>query len=123
MYNGIGLSTARGSATNGYVVKNLSYVKPKVKKQEEDYGNIKNENISLLEREPNREILEHEFKREVEIKCMELRIKLEDEGEDDDFIDSEVAKLRKKLNKDNYCLSDTGILILCYACPECCLYM
>jgi serine/arginine repetitive matrix protein 2 len=29
MYNGIGLSTARGSGTNGYVVKNLAHVRAK----------------------------------------------------------------------------------------------
>mgnify|MGYP006867842780 CR=1 FL=1 len=33
MYNGIGLQTARGSGTNGYVQRNLSFVhvgKPKI---------------------------------------------------------------------------------------------
>lgn len=27
MYNGIGLQTARGSGTNGYVQRNLSFIK------------------------------------------------------------------------------------------------
>ena len=28
MYNGIGLKTARGSGTNGFVQRNLSYIRP-----------------------------------------------------------------------------------------------
>ena len=28
-YNGVGLSTARGSGTNGYVQRNLSHIKAK----------------------------------------------------------------------------------------------
>ena len=31
-------------------------------------------------REPDAEILEHERKRKVEVKCLELQLKLEDEG-------------------------------------------
>ena len=35
MYNGIGLTTPRGSGTSGYVQKNLSFVKPQ--KSREDF--------------------------------------------------------------------------------------
>jgi serine/arginine repetitive matrix protein 2 len=38
MYNGIGLQTARGSGTSGYVQKNLSFVKPfKQQRSKEDF--------------------------------------------------------------------------------------
>jgi hypothetical protein len=31
MYNGVGLTSVRGSATNGYVQKNLAHQRPKTK--------------------------------------------------------------------------------------------
>jgi|LauGreDrversion2_3_1035106.scaffolds.fasta_scaffold434498_1 hypothetical protein len=31
MYNGVGLTSVRGSATNGYVQRNLAHQKPKTK--------------------------------------------------------------------------------------------
>jgi serine/arginine repetitive matrix protein 2 len=81
MYNGIGLSTVRGSGTNGYVQKNFAHVR-KRPKQNETYKT--EEEIAHLERQlnrkPNEEILEHERKRLVESKCMELQIELEDKG-------------------------------------------
>jgi serine/arginine repetitive matrix protein 2 len=40
MYNGVGLQTARGSGTSGYVQKNLSYVMPGAKPKNMDYGQI-----------------------------------------------------------------------------------
>ena len=36
MYNGIGLTTARGSGTSGYVQKNLSHVKPYAQQTQRD---------------------------------------------------------------------------------------
>ena len=36
MYNGIGLTTARGSGTSGYVQKNLSHVKPFAQQKQKD---------------------------------------------------------------------------------------
>ena len=40
MYNGVGLTTARGSGTSGYVQKNLSYLAPGAKPKNMDYGKI-----------------------------------------------------------------------------------
>ena len=68
MYNGIGLATARGSGTNGYVQKNWSHVN---RKSHVDY---RNEQKAIeargppKQRKPNAEILEHERKRKVEAK-------------------------------------------------------
>ena len=71
MYNGIGLQTVRGSGTNGYVQNNLSFVKQtrdKVKYRDED-------DLKRLEAqvnpEPNEEILDHQRKRKIELKCVE----------------------------------------------------
>ena len=40
MYNGVGLQTARGSGTSGYVQKNLSHIKPGQAYKQQDYGQI-----------------------------------------------------------------------------------
>ena len=65
MYNGVGLSTARGSGTSGYVQKNLAYAQQK-RSEKFDYG----EQLKKLRNNPlpppkpaNREILEHEERR------------------------------------------------------------
>ena len=80
MYNGIGLTTARGSGTNGYVTRNLAFVhntKDKVKyKTEEEILKLD----AISHKKPNLEIIDHERKRKLEIKCLEYREELEDEG-------------------------------------------
>lgn len=80
MYNNIGLSTARGSGTNGYVQRNLSAVRSR--KEKVDYRN--DDELAKLEqmntRRPNKEILEHQRKREIELKCLELQDVMEEQG-------------------------------------------
>lgn len=80
MYNGIGLATARGSGTNGYVQRNWAAIK-KVKDQttfktDEELAKID----SSANRQPNQELLDHDRKRKVELKCIELEQSLEDQG-------------------------------------------
>jgi serine/arginine repetitive matrix protein 2 len=80
LYNGIGLTTARGSGTNGYVTRNLAFVhntKDKVKyKTEEEIQKLD----AISHKKPNLEILDHERKRKLEIKCLEYREELEEGG-------------------------------------------
>ena len=68
-------STASG--TNGYVVRNLSVLRTHQTAAERaaawDVAPPKH-------REPDAEILEHERKRKVEVKCLELQLELEDKG-------------------------------------------
>ncbi|KAI0751433.1 cwf21 domain-containing protein [Daedaleopsis nitida] len=94
MYNGIGLTTPRGSGTNGYVVRNLSAVRSHQSVQDRasawDVAPPKH-------REPDAEILEHERKRKVEIKCLELQLQLEEDGVDEEKIEEQVNALRTKL--------------------------
>ena len=57
MYNGIGLNTVRGSGTNGYVQKNLSFVRNKKDRIEyKTEEEIRKENWAV-NREPNQGIL------------------------------------------------------------------
>jgi len=80
MYNGIGLETARGSGTNGYVQRNLSFIRRHKDnidyKSEEELRKLD----SQLVRGPNSEILDHERKRKVELKCMEMQELMEEQG-------------------------------------------
>ncbi|KNE60321.1 hypothetical protein AMAG_05718, partial [Allomyces macrogynus ATCC 38327] len=96
MYNGIGLTTPRGSGTNGYVTRNLSSLRARDPRMGDRGADLNNDQF-LKPRQPNKEILLHEQKRQVEVKCLELRLKLEDEGVDEDSIDDQVGTLRKKL--------------------------
>lgn len=69
MYNGVGLQTARGSGTSGYVQKNMSYMAPGAKPKQMDYGKILQqlkENPLPPPRPPNKELIEHEQKRKIE---------------------------------------------------------
>lgn len=77
MYNGIGLTTARGSGTNGHVQRNWAAVRPKKDnisyKTEEDLAKLDAAN----NRQPNQGILDHERKRQLEVKCAEYEEILE----------------------------------------------
>jgi len=73
MYNGIGLTTARGSGTNGYVQKNLAYIREIPGAKRNQYKPITDiERLAIpQEKQANPEILEHERKRQIEVKVME----------------------------------------------------
>lgn len=102
-YNGIGLSTARGSGTNGYVQKNIG--------NRSTVGHFERRKQQLEERErlyasssrhrkitKDQELIDHETKREIELKCSVLRDELEENDElEDEQIDLKVDDLRKKL--------------------------
>ncbi|KAF2770782.1 cwf21-domain-containing protein [Teratosphaeria nubilosa] len=96
MSSNVGLSTPRGSGTSGYVQRNLSHLKPRDTTQPypKDCDLHKHKH-----RQPDQEILEHDRKREIEVKVFELRDRLEDEGADEDEIDTRCAALRKELEE------------------------
>jgi len=93
MYNGIGLQTARGSGTNGYVQKNMSFVNHKPKVDYKSFDEMK----PAVHKKPNKEILEHEAKRRVEVKLLEYRVKLEDLGLKESEIEEKVESHRTRL--------------------------
>eukprot|EP00053_Salpingoeca_punica_P020319 m.211292 g.211292 ORF g.211292 m.211292 type:complete len:292 (+) comp18111_c0_seq1:114-989(+) len=96
-YNGVGLTTPRGSGTNGYVQKNLSFVRPR----NEEKRNSRPDDLAALDRTlvraPNQEILLHERKRTVEVQCLKLADELEEQGYPVEEIDERVQKLREQL--------------------------
>ncbi|ELR08746.1 RNA-splicing factor [Pseudogymnoascus destructans] len=93
MSSNVGLTTPRGSGTSGYVQRNLAHLKPR--EQFKPYptdGDLKHR-----QRQPDKEILEHDRKRDVEVKVFELQDKLEDEGVDEEEIEKQTEALRQKL--------------------------
>ncbi|KAB5593406.1 Pre-mRNA-splicing factor [Ceratobasidium theobromae] len=93
MYNGIGLNTPRGSGTNGYVVRNLSHLRPRDAQQDM----YKFDQAGPKHREPDAGILEHERLRKIEIRCLELQLELEENNIPEEDIEREVSKLREEL--------------------------
>lgn len=77
MADNVGLTTPRGSGTSGYVQKNRSLLRHREKAAPypKDWDSAKHR-----PRQPDAEILEHEAKRAIEVKVMELRDKLEEDG-------------------------------------------
>jgi hypothetical protein len=102
MYNGIGLQTARGSGTNGYAQSNKFFVKPRSTTAGGGPGGrhkpLRPDAAGAVGggmRKPNKEILEHDRKRQVELKLLVLRDALEEHGYTEDEIEERVAEARK----------------------------
>jgi len=102
MYNGIGVTTTRGTGTNGYVMRNLSHVRTDKKDNQPKYDyndkGILGGFESTLVKKPNKDILEHDRKRQVELKCIELQDMLEEKGTYEEAeITEKVNEMRKML--------------------------
>lgn len=96
MYNGIGLATVRGSGTNGYVTKNMAFVSASRAAERKDRTEGFKRDIPQP-KQPDQDIIEHNRKRDVEVKVLRLRESLEDKGVDEAEIEAKTAELRKSL--------------------------
>ncbi|KAL2112371.1 hypothetical protein VUR80DRAFT_7834 [Thermomyces stellatus] len=96
MSSNVGLPTPRGSGTSGYVQRNLAHMKPR------DYGTPYPQDAESRQklRKPDKDILEHDAKREVELKVIDLQDELEEEGLDEEEIEKRCDELRAKLLAD-----------------------
>lgn len=97
MSSNVGLTTPRGSGTSGYVQRNLSTLKPRDTGYGAPYPPTDRDRALPRQRQPDKEILDHDRKREVEVKVFDLRDKLEDEGVDEDEIEKQCDDLRRTL--------------------------
>lgn len=98
MSDNVGLSTPRGSGTSGYVQRNLAHIRPRDSGAPYPPARDSFDSPKHRQRQPDKGILEHDRKRAVEVKVLELRDELEDAGElDDDEIEDRCAALRQKL--------------------------
>ncbi|OAA44759.1 pre-mRNA splicing factor CWC21 [Metarhizium rileyi] len=94
MSENVGLNTPRGSGTSGYVQRNLAHLKPR------DHGAPYPKDLDSLrhkQRQPDKGILEHDRKRQIEVKVFDLRDKLEEEEIEEEEIDKRCDQLREKL--------------------------
>jgi hypothetical protein len=99
MYNGIGLQTARGTGTNGYVQRNLSHVHVTREKQEYKTDDDLKKIESYMNRKGNAEIIEHERKRKIELKCVEMQDLMHEQGYAEDEIQRKVDKVNMNKNR------------------------
>jgi len=97
MYNGIGHQTVRGTGTNGYVQRNLAFVKNTKEKRDYKTEEELNRLDQSMNKQPNQEILDHERKRKVELKCMEMQELMEEQGYSDKEVEEKVNMFRKML--------------------------
>lgn len=89
MYNGIGLQTPRGSGTNGYIQTNKFFVKPKTGKVAHDTKGFEaDQGTAGISKKPNKDILEHDRKRQILLKLTVLEDKLIEQG----YTDAEIAE-------------------------------
>ncbi|CAG9312115.1 unnamed protein product [Blepharisma stoltei] len=98
MYNGVGLTTPRGSGTSGYVQKNLAYIqKPTTRADfQKELAAIK-ANPLKPPKKPNPELIEHEQKRQIEIHLINFKKALEGQGLSPEEIKERVDNARTHL--------------------------
>lgn len=82
MYNGIGLASARGSSTNGFIQRNLSYIKTLPGSSRASFPEPKR----MAQKSVNQEVLLHNQKRAIALECLVLEEKLVEEGVDEDEV-------------------------------------
>lgn len=106
MYNGIGLQTPRGSGTNGYIQSNRFFVKPKSGKVAYDSGKgfEGDQGTAGVTKKANKEILEHDRKRQIQLKLVVLEDKLIDQG----YTDAEIAEKLEEARKNFEAASDAS---------------
>ncbi|KAG7669408.1 hypothetical protein KSW81_007563 [Nannochloris sp. 'desiccata'] len=92
MYNGIGITSVRGTGTSGYVQTNKFNLRgPPQQRRDRD------DNKGPRHRGPNAAILEHNRKREIEVQVELMRDELEEEGLSEEEIEEKLAAYRAKL--------------------------
>jgi len=92
MYNGIGLTTPRGSGTNGYVQGNCSAIRSKKNKH---HGKPSDKKDLEKIKTPNVELLMHEEKKKIEIELYKLKSELIKKGElSQEEIDAKISEER-----------------------------
>ncbi len=94
MYNGVGIVTPRGSGTSGYVQKNSATVRHKV-----DHGEARRKEEArkavMLPKDP--ELIEHEMKREIEVK---VQLWVRKEGIREKYGKEEAAEMIRSKRKE-----------------------
>ncbi|KAK9130748.1 hypothetical protein Sjap_011235 [Stephania japonica] len=94
MYNGAGLQTPRGSGTSGYCQSNKFLAKSKKSAIREEPKRFEaNEGIN----KPHKEILEHQRKRQIELRLFLLKEELVDKGCSDAEISQKIEEAKREI--------------------------
>lgn len=98
MSSNVGLSTPRGSGTSGYVQRNGAFLKPRAAGFGAPYPPVSGANgppadRAFKQRLPDKQILEHDRRRAIEVTVMEERERLEEANE---RIEEALAKSKGK---------------------------
>lgn len=111
MYNGIGLQTPRGSGTNGYVQRNVAFMRTRPDRIQYKTEAAIARQVQALDRMPNSDILDHERKRQVEVKVAELVEAMREQKFDEAEITERAKALRGTLTaKANRAMqSESGV--------------
>ena len=78
MYNGIGILTPRGSGTSGYVQTNKFNLRGPPQQKTQDLRSAPDS--SQVYKKPDQGILDHNRKREIELKVVQMADALEEQG-------------------------------------------
>lgn len=99
-YNGVGLQTARGSGTSGYVTSN-KFHRSGSRLRREEWKDLKTLHAGAERaRKPDEAILEHNRKRDIEAKLMQLEDDLEEQGVPESEIAERLQEKRAELERD-----------------------
>ncbi|KAE8372880.1 hypothetical protein BDV26DRAFT_273242 [Aspergillus bertholletiae] len=101
MSSNVGLNTPRGSGTSGYVQKNWAFMKPRNAGYGAPYppvGANSDAGRPFKQRLPDKQILEHDRRRAIEVKVIEERERLEEENE---RIEEELVERKKTGDKED----------------------
>jgi hypothetical protein len=105
MSSNVGLTTPRGSGTSGYVQRNTAFIKPRNTGYGAPYPPVSGANGPLdkpfKQRMPDKQILEHDRKRAIEVMVMEERDRLEEENERIEEEQSKGKKGKKSASEDS----------------------
>ena len=103
MYNGIGLASARGSGTSGYVQTNKFHRDAsRLTRREAAPGrDARRDAADARRRQPNAEILAHAAKRAIEVALVELEETLEARGVPEEERRREIDAARERLTRED----------------------
>mmetsp|Transcript_52982 Transcript_52982/g.105298 ORF Transcript_52982/g.105298 Transcript_52982/m.105298 type:complete len:233 (-) Transcript_52982:417-1115(-) len=98
MYNGIGLASVRGSGTNGYVQKNMAHVSRQRQAIQKSVDKARDHTGELsAPKRANTDIVDHNRKRAIEVKVLDLRESLEAKGVPEEQIEERAEALRRSM--------------------------
>ncbi|KAJ5438910.1 Pre-mRNA-splicing factor cwc21 [Penicillium daleae] len=104
MSSNVGLSTPRGSGTSGYVQRNGAFLKPRAAGFGAPYPPVTGANgtpdRAFKQRLPDKQILEHDRRRAIEVTVMEERERLEEENERIEEAQAKAKKSSKPARED-----------------------